>query len=72
MLKKSLKKVETILKNLEKFEKNVGTIMTLRVNFKTLYIKTNKVTKNQNGNKKYKPMLRIAPRAHDQKHSSMN
>ena len=46
MLKKSLKKVETILKNLEKFEKNVGTIMTLRVNFKTLYIKTNKVTKN--------------------------
>ena len=43
MLEECYKKGEKILKNLEK---NVGTIMTLHINFKKLYIKTNKVTKN--------------------------
>ena len=55
-------KLEKILKNLEK-------IRTYQFNFKKLHIKTKKVTKNQSRTNKNndKPMLRIAPRARDQK-----
>ena len=57
MLKECFKKVEKILKIFKNLEKNVSTIMKLHINFKKLYIETNKVTKNNNN----KPILRIAP-----------